>query len=156
MAMKKTLILNLLFFLLLGCGFTPMYSVNKKVDFYIENISFNDGDKELASYIRSNLNNYFQVNEGRKFQIDASIDYKKKSISKDSAGNTEEYELSSIFTFIILGDGLNKSIQIKESSRMKNLEDEFSEIEFEKNLKKSMARLTVSRLIIQLSLIDAN
>lgn len=156
MAMKKTLILNLLFFLLLGCGFAPMYSVNKKVDFYIENISFNDGDKELASYIRSNLNNYFQGNEGRKFQIDASINYKKNSISKDSAGNTEEYELSSIFTFIILGDGLNKSIQIKESSRMKNLEDEFSEIEFEKNLKKSMARLTVSRLIIQLSLIDAN
>ena len=156
MVLKKTLILNLLFFLLLGCGFTPMYSANKKVDFYIENINFNDGDKELASYIRSNLNNYFQVNEGRKFQIDASIGYKKNSISRDSSGNAEEYELSSIFTFIILGDGLKKSIQIKESSRMKNFEDEFSEIEFEKNLKKSMARLIASRLIIQLSLIDAN
>ena len=154
--MKKILILNLLFFILIGCGFTPMYSVNKKVDFYIENISFNEGDRELASFIKSNLNNYLEVNQGRKFQISALINYNKKSISKDAAGNTEEYELSSELTFTILSGELKKSLLIKEKVKMKNFDDEFSELEYERSLKKNMARSISARLIMQISLINAN
>lgn len=154
--MKKFLFLNLIFFLLLGCGFTPMYSANKKVNFYIENISFDDGDIELSNLIRSNLNNYLTTNNGRKFTIETSIDYTKNSISKNSAGNTEEYELISITNFIILYDNMSKSLQIKETSRMKNFNDEFSELEYEKNLKRNMARSISSRLIMQLSIIYAN
>jgi len=154
--MKKFLFLNLIFFLLLSCGFTPMYSTNKKVNFYIENISFDDGDIELSNLIRSNLNNYLTTNNGRKFTIETSIDYTKNSISKNSAGNTEEYELISITNFIILYDNMSKSLQIKETSRMKNFDDEFSELEYEKNLKRNMARSISSRLIMQLSIIYAN
>ena len=154
--MKKILILNLLFFILIGCGFTPMYSANKKVNFYIENISFDDGDIELSNLIRSNLNNYLTTNNGRKFTIETSIDYTKNSISKNSVGNTEEYELISITNFIILYDNMSKSLQIKETSRMKNFDDEFSELEYEKNLKRNMARSISSRLIMQLSIIYAN
>ena len=154
--MKKFLFLNLIFFLLLGCGFTPMYSANKKVNFYIENISFDDGDIELSNLIRSNLNNYLTTNNGRKFTIETSIDYTKNSISKNSAGNTEEYELISITNFIILYDNMSKSLQIKETSRMKNFNDEFSELEYEKNLKRNMARSISSRLIMQLSIIYDN
>ena len=154
--MKKFLFLNLIFFLLLSCGFTPMYSTNKKVNFYIENISFDDGDIELSNLIRSNLNNYLTTNNGRKFTIETSIDYTKNSISKNSAGNTEEYELTSITNFIILYDNISKSLQIKETSRMKNFDDELSELEYEKNLKRNMARSISSRLIMQLSIIYAN
>jgi len=154
--MKKILILNLLFFILIGCGFTPMYSVNKKVDFYIENISFNEGDRELASFIKSNLNNYLEVNQGRKFQISALINYNKNSISKDASGNTEEYELSSELTFTILSGELKKSLLIKEKVKMKNFDDEFSELEYERSLKKNMARSISARLIMQISLINAN
>lgn len=154
--MKKFLFLNLIFFLLLSCGFTPMYSANKKVNFYIENISFDDGDIELANLIKSNLSNYLTTNNGRKFKIETSIDYTKKSIGKNSAGNTEEYELSLVTNFIIFYDNISKSLQIKETSRMKNFNDEFSELEHEKNLKKSMARSISSRLIMQLSIIYAD
>ena len=154
--MKKFLFLNLIFLLLLSCGFTPMYSANKKINFYIENISFDDGDIELSNLIRSNLNNYLKTNNGRKFTIETSIDYTKNSISKNSAGNTEEYELISITNFIILYDNMSKSLQIKETSRMKNFDDEFSELEYEKNLKRNMAQSISSRLIMQLSIIYAN
>jgi len=133
-----------------------MYSANKKVNFYIENISFDDGDIELSNLIRSNLNNYLTTNNGRKFTIETSINYTKSSISKNSAGNTEEYELTSITNFLILYDNMSKSLQIKETSRMKNFDDEFSELEYEKNLKRNMARSISSRLIMQLSIIYAN
>lgn len=133
-----------------------MYSANKKVDFYIENISFDDGDIELSNLIKSNLKNYLTTNNGRKFTIETSINYTKNSISKNSTGNTEEYELTSITNFLILYDNTSKSFQIKETTRMKNFDDEFSELEYEKNLKRNMARSISSRLIMQLSIIYAN
>ena len=154
--MKKILITNLLCLLLLGCGFTPMYSVNKKVSFYIESINFNNSDKELAGFIKSNLNNYLIKNNGKKFKINASINYSKNSISKDVSGNTEEYELSSTLNLLISQGELNKSVLIKEVSRMKNFTDEFEELQYERNAKESMARSITSRLLMQLSVINAN
>lgn len=154
--MKKILTINLLFFLLISCGFAPIYSANKKVNFYIEDIQFNNSDREMANFIKSNLNNYFIKNNGKKFIIESSIDYKKNSISKNSSGKTEEYELSSILTLIVTHNELSKSYQIKETLRMKNFSDEFKEIQFERNSKKNMARSITSRLLMQLSLFDVN
>ena len=118
--MKKILIINLLFFLLLGCGFKPIYSKNKKFDFYIESLNFNNSDRELANFIKTNLNNYMINNNGRKFKIEASIDFNKNSISKDISGNTEEYELSSILNFVISSNELSKKLSYQQVSRMKN------------------------------------
>jgi hypothetical protein len=140
----------------LGCGFTPMYSVNKKVSFYIESINFNNSDKELAGFIKSNLSNYLIKNNGKKFKINASINYSKNSISKDVSGNTEEYELTSTLNLLISQGELNRSVLIKEVSRMKNFTDEFEELQYERSAKESMARSITSRLLMQLSVINAN
>ena len=156
MIMKKILITNLLFFLLLSCGFAPIYSSNKKINFYIESINFKNSDKELSNFIKSNLNNYLLDNNEKKFKIEATINYNKNSISKNSRGNTEEYEISSISTFRIFQGELNKTIQFKDVNIMKNFADEFEEMQYEKNVKKSMARSISSRLLMQLSTINAN
>ena len=154
--MKKILIINLLFFLLLGCGFKPIYSKNKKFDFYIESLNFNNSDRELANFVKTNLNNYMINNNGRKFKIEASIDFNKKSISKDISGNTEEYELSSVLNFVISSNELSKKLSYQQVSRMKNLTDEFKELQYERSIKKNMAQSISSRLIMQLSILNAN
>ena len=154
--MKKILIINLLFFLLLGCGFKPIYSKNKKFDFYIESLNFNNSDRELANFVKTNLNNYMINNNGRKFKIEASIDFNKNSISKDISGNTEEYELSSILNFVISSNELSKKLSYQQVSRMKNLTDEFKELQYERSIKKNMAQSISSRLIMQLSILNAN
>ena len=154
--MKKILIINLLFFLLLGCGFKPIYSKNKKFDFYIESLNFNNSDRELANFIKTNLNNYMINNNGRKFKIEASIDFNKNSISKDISGNTEEYELSSILNFVISSNELSKKLSYQQVSRMKNLTDEFKELQYERSIKKNMAQSITSRLLMQLSMLNAN
>lgn len=154
--MRKILLTNLVFFLLISCGFAPIYSENKKIDFYIESISFNNSDPELANLIKINLNNYFLDNNEKNFNIEASIDYNKNSISKDSKGNIEEYEISANSTFEIYHGKLNKIIQFNEVIIMKNFADEFEQIQYERNIKKTMARSISSRLLMQLSTINAN
>ena len=155
MIKKISLILLILLFFQ-NCGYTPIYSKNQSIDFYIESITFNDGDDDLAEYIRFNLNNYLNQKDGKKYKINSNIEYKKVEASKNALGEAEEYDLSSNIILNIKGDDLNKNINIKESFKMDNFNDEFEEREYEQIVKKSMARSIVSKLLIQLSRLNVN
>lgn len=154
--MKKFLLIYLLALALHACGYTPMYANNQKVDFYIENIEFDNGDKDLANFIKTNLNNYLVVKDSKKFKIKTSIEYVKNSLSKNSAGETEEYELSSYVIFDVESEGKNSEIKIKETFKMNNFSDEFEELEYERAVKQTMSRSIASKLIIRLSRLNDN
>ena len=154
--MKKIYITIILFLFLQSCGYAPIYSKNKKVNFYIETISFDNGDAELSNYIALNLNNYTNKKDGKKYKIDASVQFSKKVISKNTAGEAEEYELISNTSFTINNLKEIKKIDIKEIFKMNNFEDEFEERQYEQEIKKNMARSITSRLILQLSIINDN
>jgi len=154
--MKKicTIILILLF--TQSCGYTPMYSKNQKVNFYIKSVEFTESDKDLANYLKLNLNNYFEKKDGSEYIIDANISYKKTIASKDSTGEIEEYNLSSVAKFIIKSNNFSKTINMNESFKMENFSDEFQEKEYEDNIKKNIARTVTSKLLFQLSRFDVN
>lgn len=154
--MKKIYIIFLILFFTQSCGYTPMYSKNQKVNFYIKSIQFTDSDKNLANYLKLNLNNYFEKKNVSEYIIDANISYKKTIASKDSTGEIEEYSLSSVAKFIIKSNNFSKAININETFKMENFTDEFQEREYEDNIKKNMARSITSKLLFQLSRFNVN
>jgi hypothetical protein len=154
--MKKISLIFLILLFFQNCGYTPIYSKNQNVDFYIESITFNDGDDDLAEHIKFNLNKYLNQKDGKKYKINTSIEYKKIETNKNTLGEAEEYDLSSNIIFKIEGDNLSEIIKIKESSKMDNFNDEFEEREYEQIVKKNMARSIVSKLLIQLSRLNVN
>jgi hypothetical protein len=154
--MKKICTIFLILLFTKSCGYTPMYSKNQKVNFYIKSVEFTESDKDLANYLKLNLNNYFEKKDGSEYIIDANIIYKKTIASKDSAGEIEEYNLSSVAKFIIKSNNFSKTININESFKMENFSDEFQEKEYEDNIKKNIARTMTSKLLFQLSRFDVN
>ena len=154
--MKKTSIIFLILLLIEGCGYAPMYSKNQKVDFYIQSIAFDDGDRDLANFIKANLNNYFSKNTGESFIINAKIQYQKTAVSKTAEAVTEEYNLTSTISFQVKSGNVNKLINITETSKIDNFNDEFEEREYELTTKRGMARSITSKLIMQLARINVN
>ena len=154
--MKKIIIIYLLLLLLQSCGYVPMYANNQKVDFYIEEIKFDDGDRDLSTYLKNNLNAYFVINGIKKYKIDTSIDYTKNSVSKNSKGDTVEYELIAIVRFEITSEDFSKELVIKENLKMNNFSDEFEERQYEQTIKQNMARSISSKLLTQLSRFNVN
>ena len=154
--MKKILIIYLFSLLLQSCGYVPMYANNQSVDFYIEEIRFDDGDRDLSTYLKNNLNAYFVIKGNKKYKIDTSIDYTKNSISKSLTGDTVEYELIAIVRFLITNDDFNKELVIRESLKMSNFSDEFEERQYEKTIKQNMARSISSKLLTQISRFNDN
>ena len=155
MIKKNSIILIILFFLS-NCGYTPMYSNNKNVNFYIEEINFNKGDIYLINQLKSNLKNYLKEKEGNKFIIDADIQYNKKIVSRNNTGDISEYNLSSTAIFLIKFKDTTEKISISESFNMENLEDEFSEMQYEEAIKQNMAQSTITKLISKLLRLNDN
>ena len=154
--MKKILIIHLLLILLQSCGYAPMYANNQKVDFYIEEIKFDEGDRDLSTYLKNNLNAYFVIKGNKKYKIDTSINYIKNSVSKDLKGDTVEYELIAIVRFVITNEEFNKELVIRENLKMNNFSDEFEERQYEKTIKQNMARSISSKLLTQISRFNVN
>ncbi|MDC1078388.1 hypothetical protein OAS29_02075 [Candidatus Pelagibacter sp.] len=154
--MKKILIIYFFSLLLQGCGYVPMYANNQIVDFYIEEIEFDDGDRDLSTYIKNNLNSYFISKGNQKYKIKTSIDYTKNTLSKNLAGETLEYDLIALIKFTISTEGLTKDLIIKESFKMNNFSDEFEERQYEKTIKQNMARSITSKLLLQISRFNAS
>ena len=154
--MKKIIIIYLFLLLLQSCGYVPMYASNQKVDFYIEEIKFDDGDRDLSTYLKNNLNAYFVIKGIKKYKIDTSIDYTKNSVSKNSKGDTVEYELIAIVRFEIASEDFSKELVIKENLKMNNFSDEFEERQYEKTIKQNMARSISSKLLTQISRFNVN
>ena len=153
---KKIPAIILILLFLQSCGYTPMYSKNQKINFYIQSIEFNDNDKDLASFIRSNLNNYFNKNNGANFKINTLIKYEKTAVSKTAEAVIEEYNLKTNVSFQVKTKNIDQIINISETSKIKNFSDEFEEREYELTIKKNMARSITSKLLMQLTRLNAN
>jgi outer membrane lipopolysaccharide assembly protein LptE/RlpB len=154
--MKKFVFISLVVLFLQSCGYSPMYGKNQNVNFYIEKVTFNDEDKDLITFIKSNLNRYSINYNENKFNIDAKINYKKNPVSKNTAGDIEEFELYLEIEFTITSKDLEKNLKIVEKFKMNNYTDEFEEIRYERTIKQNMARLVTAKLINQLTRFNAN
>ena len=149
--MNKIIIFLLIITLFNGCGYKPQFGKNQKINFYISSIEFENNDKELEQFIRSNLNNYKKNKDGNNVIIKTLINYQKNPISKNVSGKVEEYELLASIKFTA---EINKTIEeltVNEKFNMTNFEDEFDERNFERNIKRNMSRSITSKLVIWLT-----
>jgi len=154
--MKKFVFISLVVLFLQSCGYSPMYGKTQNVNFHIEKITFNDGDKDLINFIKSNLNRYSISDNENKFNIDAKINYKKNPVSKNTAGDIEEFELYLEIEFTITSKELQKNLKIVEKFKMNNYTDEFEEKRYERTIKQNMARLVTTKLINQMTRFNVN
>ena len=151
--MKKIILISIFFILLQNCGYTPLYSVNSNLKIYIENLDLKSNDDELSKFIKMNLKRYTSKG-GIKLNIEGNINYIKRTIRKNSAGEDQEYELSVFATFTINPKSNKKYLEIKEYSNVKKLEDKFEEKQYEKMIKQNLAQSITSKLMMRFSTIN--
>ena len=146
---KNLLLLLISFFLLNNCGYSPIYSKNIDQKLNIELVDFS-GDREINNSIKFNLKRYnYQDNES-KFFIETNSEYTKSTETKNLAGDTIAYNLSSSVTFTVLYGKDKKIFKFNEKSTLKNIASQIDEDIYETNIKKNFGELFSNRLIMQL------
>ena len=146
MKMKIFLFLALFFFIA-NCGFTPLYSTKEMGAINVEVLSY-EGDRD----INLNLISKLKANDdpaGELYKVKILSRYQKRTLTNNLAGEPEEFQLQSSVEFIIILNDSQKKINIKEKFVMKNLNDDFEERNYEKNIKSSMTNLIYNKFLLQ-------
>jgi len=153
MMLKKKIFFIIILSLLQNCGYTPIHINNNQFKINIEKINFN-GDWELNNFIDDSLKRYESKTEARKYNINIDTNYSKKSITKDTAGNTTTYLFTTEAKINVSYENTNKTYVYNESFTMSNLSDELDQTNYESSNKKNIADIIINKLMIQLSRLE--
>jgi hypothetical protein len=144
---KKHIVLISLIFFLTHCGFSPIYIKNTNANFSIENVSYK-GDRDLNNFLKTNLNQYKDDKSDRKILIEATSEYQKIILTKNTASEVTNYKLVARVTFLIKSN--NKKIYITEEKIISSIDDKFEEARKERATKQNFARSISNKLISEL------
>ena len=151
--LKKKLILLISIIFISSCGYAPIYSDLKNINFSVDVNNF-DGDREINNFLKTKLKRY-SLNKKKHFDLKIKSEYFKITISKDLKGVDQSYELKTIVTIDInLENRLTKKITFVEKSNINNLSDSFEEQKYERTIKKNFVDSITRKLILQLSQIE--
>ena len=120
----KKIIIVLNFFLLLSCGFEPIYLKKENIvgqNFTINNIGFS-GDNNINQNLKNSLKNYINV-KGKQKEYDLIIDSSSKKIitSKNEKGNPEIYYTEVIVKIdVLINDKIKSNKTFIEGFEYKN------------------------------------
>ena len=153
---KKIISILIVFNLVSHCGFTPIHSSKIKSNFSISSLEF-EGERVINNYLKQNLNKYKNDKFDKTFKIKIISHYKKVILSKNTAANTVNYELSSEVNFIISSGGkvVKELIAVEKRILDKN-DDNFEEQKEERITKQNFASSMSNKLVTELSLLNDN
>ena len=140
--MKKIIII-FSFFLLLSCGFEPIYSkkkLEKNYNFTISNIGFS-GDNSVNQNIKNNLINYIDNPEKpKKYDLIISSSVNKTITSKSLKGDPEIFYIEiTIILEVLENDNLKNKISFEEAFEYKNKSNKYELKKYEKNIQKNLS-----------------
>ena len=140
--MKKIIII-FAFFLLLSCGFEPIYSkkkLEKNYNFTISNIGFS-GDNSVNQNIKNNLINYIDNPEKpKKYDLIISSSVNKTITSKSLKGDPEIFYIEiTIILEVLENDNLKNKISFEEAFEYKNKSNKYELKKYEKNIQKNLS-----------------
>ena len=143
---KKNIIIISLILFLSSCGFTPIYLKND-IKFSIEQVNYS-GDRDLNNFLKTNLEQYKSQKSNRKILIEATSNYEKIILTKNTASEVTNYKLIAKVTFLI--KSTNKKINITEEKIINSVDDKFEESRKERAAKQNFARSISNKLISEL------
>ena len=137
--MTKNLKYFFIFLFLFGCGYTPVFQINKDSNFKIDTINFS-GDKNIGREIIRGLEDFEGNNAKNIFDLDFNTSKQESIVSKDKKGNATSYKLvltvDTYFTNIINNKNYQKKFTKETTFNSKNNKFELDQLK--NNLEKNM------------------
>ena len=138
----KKIIIILSFFLLMGCGYEPIYSkkkLKKNYNFSIISIEFEESN-EINQMLLNNFKMFINLkNKLKLLDLKIKSSTNKITISKNLKGDAERYLIEVRVNLIIFENGvLKKEFIFEESFNYNTQTNKFNLNQYEKNIKENL------------------
>ena len=151
----KKIIATLSFFLLLSCGYEPMYSkkqINNNYDFSINNINL-IGDNKVNQILKNKLTK--NLNKGKKStELNLNLDSRvvKNVTSKDKKGNPIRFTIKIMINLDVFKSEILKGKKnFEQQFEYNNKSNKFDLKKYEKNIKDNLISKLSYEIIIYLN-----
>ena len=151
----KKIITTLSFFLLLSCGYEPIYSkkqINSNYNFSINIINL-IGDNKVNQILKNKLTK--NLNKGKKFtELNLNLDSRvvKTITSKDKKGNPIRFSIKIMINLEVFKSEILKGKKnFEEKFEYNNKSNKFDLKKYEKNIKDNLISELTSEIIIYLN-----
>ena len=145
---RKNFIKIIFIFLLASCGYSPMLSTMDNKILNIEVVS-HEGDKVINQVLRSKLKIHRNENE-ELIKISINSSYNKKDLSKNLTGKVEDYKIEITTSFIVIQNKNEKNFSFSEEYTIENFDDDLEERNYEKKIRRNVAKINYQKLMLQL------
>ena len=148
--MKKfTFSLLLIYLLLAGCDYKPLYSSKNLKSFSLDNIEFNESS-EINDLLNNSLRRY-QINESdNSYNVLINSDYKKIEREKDSSGKITQFEIIINVRFELFNKDRKDNFEFTESTLMQSYSNKIEEQQYERSIKSNMVRNIVNKFELKI------
>ena len=142
---NKSILLILLFFILVNCGFEPIYS-SKKSNFNIGEIKIT-GKSKFNSIIKNNLKNISNNESQNKFDLIINSEKKRIISSKDTKGNPQLLTMIiSVEVQIIKDNVIKNKKNFSQDFSYSNNSNKFGLAQYEKDIEKNLINKIIENL----------
>ena len=150
--MKKFNYLFLLFLFTVNCGYQPIYTNQKSLNFKLKEVIL-IGDKKINQKILNFTNLKKNSSDNNALDISIETSQIRNISSKDNSGNPLTYQMSLSSTLIVkINNNLTDQTTFNSSFSYSNKENKFDLREYEKNILEDLIRSNSEKIITYLSL----
>ena len=150
--MKKFNYLFLLFLFTVNCGYQPIYTNQKSLNFKLKEVIL-IGDKKINQKILNFTNLKKNSSDNNALAISVETSQNRNISSKDNSGNPLTYQMSLSSTLIVkINNNLTDQTTFNSSFSYSNKENKFDLREYEKNILEDLIRSNSEKIITYLSL----
>ena len=137
--MTKYLKYFLIFLFLYSCGYTPIYKVNQKSNFGLNEIVFS-GDKKIGRKIEKNLEKFRNNQTKNMYDANFVSSKKREVVTKDKKGDPSSFKLIIKIKLNLINKTSKKTLEkefIKEAT-FDSMDNKFELDQYTNNIEKNM------------------
>ena len=150
--MKKFNYLFFLFLFAVNCGYQPIYTNQKSLNFKLKEVIL-IGDKKINQKILNFTNLKKNSSDNNALDISIETSQIRNISSKDNSGNPLTYQMSLSSTLIVkINNNLIDQTTFTSSFSYSNKENKFDLREYEKNILEDLIRSNSEKITTYLSL----
>ena len=147
---QKIFLITILLIFLNQCGYTPIYSNNRTVDFKLEIIDIS-GDNEMNNLISSKIKKYSNPSAKKTFRLKVKTDYIKDIITKDKTGKATNYLIKKKVEYEIVNSENNIRYVFDDKINATGMDNQYDFKKYESTIKNNFISLKLDQLILKLS-----
>tara|TARA_Y100000996_G_scaffold415362_1_gene409609 strand:+ start:3359 stop:3817 length:459 start_codon:yes stop_codon:yes gene_type:complete len=147
---KKTIFIILLFFLLQHCGYSPIYTNVKNLDFNL-NVKNISGNNDINNLIKIYIQQYSNKSGNKNLDLNIKTEYVKSVLSKNKEGKITNFLIKSKIEFELISLEENKNYIFQEETRAASMDDQFEFKKYENTIKRNFVNSAIEQLILKIT-----